>query len=208
MTAKADSADDVAGVYERQAARFDRDRSRTLFEADWLERFAADLPDGARVLDLGCGAGEPIARWLIERGFEVTGIDVAFAMIDLARHRWPEGDWHQGDMRTLDLPDRFDGIIGWNSFFHLTADEQRECLPRLARHLEPGGSLMLTVGPKAGERWGTVGKEAIYHASLSPAAYATLLEENGLRLAAFVAEDNACAGHSILLARKDGESAA
>lgn len=194
---------DVAGVYERQAERFDRDRSRDLFELAWLERFASTLPDGGRVLDLGCGAGEPIARWLVDCGYDVIGVDVAPAMIELARRRWPTGEWRTADMRSLDLPERFDGVIAWNSFFHLTAAEQTACMLRLAAHIVPGGSLMVTVGPRAGVVFGTVGDEAIHHASLSPAEYATLLEANGLRLTAFVADDPTCAGHTILMASND-----
>lgn len=67
-------------VYEANAVTFDAQRSRTLFEARWLARFAACLPSGGRVLDLGCGAGEPIAQWFIAEGFQITGVDFAEAM--------------------------------------------------------------------------------------------------------------------------------
>ncbi len=194
--------EDTHGVYERQGARFDAVRSRSLIERSWLERFAATLPAGGRVLDVGCGGGEPIAKWFIEQGFQLTGVDFSSALLELARDRWPDGDWRHADMRTLELGERFDGIIAWNSFFHLTAAEQAESVARFAEHLTPGGSLMMTVGPDAGEAFGTVGAEPIYHASLSPAGYATLLEDHGLRLTEFRAEDATCAGHSILMARK------
>lgn len=197
--------DGIQAVYERQAAAYDAKRSRALFEARWLARFTAGLPDGARVLDLGCGAGEPIARWFIAEGFNVTGVDFAVPMLDIARQRWPDGDWRQADMRHLDLGETFDGTVAWDSFFHLRPNEQRTCIARMARHLAPGGSLLMTVGPKAGEVSGTVGSETVYHASLSPAGYATCLEENGLRLTGFLAEDPDTNKHSVLMARKDQE---
>ena len=78
--------------------------------------------------------GRPIAGWLIGEGFRLTGTDFSEPLLEKARQRWPGGDWRLMDMRNLDLPERFDGIIGWNSFFHLTQDEQRDCLPRLANH--------------------------------------------------------------------------
>ena len=196
-------ADETRGVYERQATAYDTSRSRALFEARWLARFSACLPSGGHVLDLGCGAGDPIARWFMAEGFSVTGVDYAQPMLDIARARWPDGDWRQADMRALDLDQVFDGIIAWNSLFHLRPDEQRTCLAHLARHLAPGGSLLITVGPKAGEVTGTVGGETVYHASLSPAAYATCLEDNGLRLTGFLAEDPDTNAHSVLMARKD-----
>jgi len=199
------SAADVQGVYERQAAAFDKQRGRSLFEARWLARFAACLPQGGRVLDLGCGAGEPIAQWFKAEGFAVTGVDFSQSLLAIAQTRWPDGDWHHGDMRTLDLDQTFDGIIGWNSFFHLTQDDQRACIPRFARHLSCGGSLMLTVGHIPGEVSGNVGSERIYHASLSTAEYVTLLEQNGLRLTGYLAQDPDTNEHSVLMARKEKE---
>ena len=196
-------SEDTRAVYERHAESYDAKRSRALHEARWLRHFAAALPDGGRVLDVGCGGGLPIAGWLIGEKFRLTGADFSEKLLALARSRWPDGDWRLADMRGLDLPDRFDGIVGWNSFFHLTPDEQRDCLPRLARHLNPGGVLMVTVGPIAGEVMGTVEGDSVYHASLSVAEYATILESIGMRLTAFVAEDPNCADHSVLMARKD-----
>lgn len=198
--------EDTRAVYERHAQGYDARRSRALFEARWLRRFASFLPAKGRVLDLGCGPGGPIASWLIGEGFRLTGTDFAEPMLDIARARWPDGDWRLSDMRELDLNEAFDGIIGWDSFFHLTPDEQRTCVPRLAEHLVPGGVLMVTVGPEAGEVTGTVEGDPVYHASLSPAGYAVVLEECGMRMTGFAAEDPDCDYHSVLMARRTGRA--
>ncbi|MGR3570445.1 class I SAM-dependent DNA methyltransferase [Brevirhabdus sp.] len=192
-------------VYDAGAEAYDAQRSRSLFEARWLARFAACLPAGGQVLDLGCGAGEPIARWFLAEGFRLTGVDVAPAMLDIARRRWPEVDWHEADMRRLDLGQRFDGIVAWDSLFHLTAEDQRHMISRIADHLRPGGTLLATVGPSAAETKGMVADRPVYHASLSPAGYAQLLEDHGLRLTGFLAEDPECNSHSVLMARKEEE---
>ena len=196
---------DTRAVYDRNAEAYDRARSKTLFEARWLTRFGDRLPKGGTVLDLGCGAGQPIAAWLIAEGFRYTGVDFSDAMLAIARSRWPEEDWQSADMRTLDLGQTFDGIIAWNSFFHLTQTEQRSTLPRLARHLAPHGQLMVTTGPAPGDTTGTVAGEEVFHASLSPAEYATLLETHGLTLTAFMAEDPRCQDHTVLMAKKTGD---
>ncbi len=193
-------AADVGRVYRVNAARFDAERTRDLWERVWLDRFTARLPPGGRVLDAGCGAGEPIAGHLIAAGFRVTGLDASAPMLALARSRWPNGDWREGDMAALDLPERFDGILGWNSFFHLTPDAQRRALAAFAGHLRPGGVLLLTVGPEAGERIGRVGDEPVYHASLAPEDYRDTLARLGLTVLAFVAEDPACRGQTVLMA--------
>ncbi|WP_282153311.1 class I SAM-dependent DNA methyltransferase [Ruegeria atlantica] len=193
---------DTQAIYERQATEYDMRRSKALFEARWLARFTASLKPGDHVLDLGCGTGDPIARWFMAEGFDVTGVDFSAAMLNIAKERWPDGDWRKADMRDFELDQQFDGIIAWNSFFHLTADEQKGCITRMARHLHNGGMLMLTVGPRAGEVSGTVGSELVYHASLSPAGYAACLEENGLQLTGFLAEDPETQSHTVLMARK------
>lgn len=189
-------------VDERQAARFDAERSKRLHEQVWLDRFLALVSPGGTILDLGCGAGDPIAAYLTSQGHAVVGVDASHAMLAIARARYPHGDWRLGDMRTLDVPERFDGIIAWNSFFHLTREEQRAVLPLLAAHMAPGAALMLTVGPKDGEVDGHVGGERIYHASLSPDEYRRLLADFSIDVVQFVAEDAECDGQTVLLGRK------
>lgn len=187
-------------IYEANAARWDAERARTLVERRWLDKLLAHVQQGGSVLDLGCGAGEPIAAYLIGQGCAVTGVDFAPAMLSMARARFPQGHWIEADMRALDLGERFHGIVAWNSFFHLSRDEQRAVIPRLARHLLPGGPLLVTVGPRDDEVLGQVADETVYHASLDLGAYGAHLARSGLGIEAFVAEDPGCGGHSVLLA--------
>jgi 2-polyprenyl-3-methyl-5-hydroxy-6-metoxy-1,4-benzoquinol methylase len=192
----------IPAVYARAAEGWDRRRSRALFERGWLERFRALVPAGAPVLDLGCGGGEPIARWLIEAGFRVTGVDVAEPMLAICRRRWPGGEWLRADMRALDLGRRFGGIVAWDSFFHLDPAAQRAMFPTFARHMEPGGALLFTSGPDASGATGLVEGLPVFHASLSPADYAGCLEGAGLVARGFLAEDPDCDRHSVWLARR------
>lgn len=192
----------IAGTYHRQAAAFDASRDRSLHERPWLDRLTEGFAPGAPVLDLGCGAGEPIAAYLAGQGFTVTGLDASAPMLELARRRVPRAQFIQGDMRGLALDTPFAAILAWDSFFHLTPAAQRALIPRLAAHLAPGGRLLFTCGPDAGEPIGTMGGEPVYHASLSPAGYAAALESAGLLPRAFIAEDPASQGRSLWLAER------
>ena len=122
-------AERIVGLYQRHAlawaaARGDRCGTRPI-EADWLDRFQALLPTSPTVLDLGCGAGEPIGRYLLERGCRLTGVDSAPEMIAICEHHLPQQAWRVADMRSLSLGQAFDGIVAWDSFFHLCHDDQR-----------------------------------------------------------------------------------
>lgn len=197
----ADLPETIIPLYERNAQGWDALRPRRLVERPWLDRFMALVPPGGRVLDLGCGAGEPIAAHLAGQGFAVTGVDSSPALVDLCRGRMPGQDWVVADMRGLSLCARFAGILAWDSFFHLSMDDQRGMFPVFRDHAETGAALMFTSGPRAGEAIGTMFGEPLYHASLDPAEYQALLHANGFRVRGHVAEDATCGGRTIWLAQ-------
>jgi SAM-dependent methyltransferase len=194
-------SEQIIGLYHRHAADWDRDRGRDLFEKPWLDRFLALLPQSASVLDIGCGAGEPIARYLIEKGCRVAGIDLSPALIGMCRDRFPDQEWFDADMRTLSLDRRFDGILAWDSFFHLSPEDQRPMFPIFHRHARPRAALMFTSGPSHSEAIGTYKGEPLYHGSLDGAEYRSLLHESGFEVVSHVAEDPACGHHTVWLAQ-------
>lgn len=193
---------DVCGKYEKIAGWFDANRGRRLMERQYLEALAARLPACGGVLDLGCGSGEPLAGFFIRGGFSVTGVDGSPAMIAMCRDRFPAMDWLVGDMRGLALGRRFDAIVAWDSFFHLSMDEQRAMFPVFGAHLNPGGCLLFTTGPSAGDITGSMQGEDFPYSSLSPEEYRRLLAEQGLGVVLHKAEDPACGGHTVWLAAR------
>lgn len=196
--------DETRAVYERQAGGWDQHRHKSLIERDWFDRFFARVAPGGPVLDLGCGAGEPLAGYVLSNGFDLTGIDYAASMLELARERYPEAEWIHGDIREAPslLHRHFDGIFSWDGSFHLGQDDQRRLLVDIASLLKPGGALMLTVGHEEGEVLGVVEGEAVYHSSLAPDEYMDRLEALAFIDIEFVAEDPDCDMHSVLLATK------
>lgn len=193
---------ETAGVYERNAESWDKQRSRSLLEKRWLDKFLQFMDPGGSILDVGCGAGEPISRYFMENGFSVTGVDLSPKMVKICRSRFPDHSWIVMDMRELSLNEQFAGIIGWDSFFHLNPDEQRQVLQRFLAHLTSGGTLLLTIGHESGEVLGTVAEEEVYHSSLDPQEYDQILRSSGMKSVEIALQDKSCRGRTVLLARR------
>src|SRR5215216_3405122 len=98
----------------------------------------------------------------------VVGVDASPTLIALCRERFPGAEWIVADMRELALDRQFDGLLAWDSFFHLSGDDQREMFPRFAGHARPGAPLMFTSGTSEGVAMGSYRGEPLYHASLDP----------------------------------------
>ena len=107
-----------------------------------------------------------------------------------------------GDMRQLTVPGKFEGILAWDSFFHLTPDNQRRMFHVFAQHASPTAVLMFNSGPAYGEIVGSYRGDPIYHASLSPNEYTQLLTSAGFDVFAHSSEDwQSGGGRTVWLAR-------
>lgn len=167
-----------------------------------LDRFSTLLPATGVVLDCGCGAGEPIATYLVREGFCIIGVDSSAAMIFKFQARLPDQRAVVRDMRSLSLNMRFQGILAWDSFFHLNHEDQRRMFAVFAAHADAGAALMFTSGTSHGVVIDSFEGEAFFHASLDPLEYRSLLEQHGFAVVSTVAEDPACGGRTVWLARR------
>ena len=100
------------------------------------------LVNGASVLDIGCGAGVPVARTLAER-FSVTGVDISDSMIELARSNVPAAKFIRADIMSVAFaPSTFDAATAFYSIFHLPRSEHQALFRRIYYWLKPGGYLL------------------------------------------------------------------
>lgn len=195
----------ISDLYERLADRYISDRPGVPWnEQPWLDRFLSRLPETRRVLDLGCGTGAPIGMYLLDHSCAMTGVDTSPTLINHCRKHSPQATWLVADMRRLSLGMKFDGLIAWDSFFHLSHGDQRSMFRVFEEHAAPGALLMFTSGAEHGETIGEYHGEPLYHASLAPEEYESLLDRHGFRVIEHVAEDRACGAHTIWLAKRAG----
>jgi len=105
---------------------------------------AACEPAPQTILDLGCGTGL-LTKVLAQRGHQVTGVDPAPAMLEIARHPpLANARWLCADARELDLGIQFDRVIASGHVFQvfLSAADRLAFLRTAARHLKPEGRLI------------------------------------------------------------------
>ncbi len=103
------------------------------------------LQPGARLLDLACGKGRH-ARYLAEKGFDVTGLDVSAASIAFARHfEHDRLSFYRHDMREPFRVNYFDGVLNiFTSFGYFNTDRDHlKTLQNVSKGLKPGGLFVL-----------------------------------------------------------------
>ncbi len=156
-------------------------RSRSAMGAETVRRWAAQLPLGGSVLDLGCGHGLPITQVLIEEGLRPYGIDASATMIAAFRLRHPHLPVEHNRVECSSLfHRRFDGVIAWGLLFLLHADLQAKVIHQIGAALERGGRFLFTAPAQAcfwtDQLTGNMSR------SLGADGYLRLIESAGLEL--------------------------
>ncbi len=95
-----------------------------------------------RVLEIGCGTGN-LAPYFLKHGYNYTGMDIAAAMLRIARREVPTARFERGDMRWFSSGTKFDAVvIGGRSFAYMTTNADVRCaLACIRKALKPGGLL-------------------------------------------------------------------
>ena len=167
-------SDPTISVYDAQAHAYAR-RNATLYELPDAEAFAAMVPPGGKILDLGCGPGQ-YAAWYASKGFEVEAWDASSEMVALsARHEGLKA--RQARYEDLAATQEFDGIWANFSLLHAPRTALPDLLARIHRALKPGA--VFHIAMKLGEGGGPDKLDRFY-SYYSEAELRGLLEAAGL----------------------------
>jgi len=134
--------DGFAETYEKNRGFFDM----TKVLASFYGRLHVEK---GRLLDLGCGAGEPFPRFFIDRGWIVTGVDFSERMLELASKYIPEMQTIYADMCKVEFkPSQFEAITAIYSLFHVPRNDHAALFDKFYRWLCPKGKVLFTYATK------------------------------------------------------------
>jgi SAM-dependent methyltransferase len=180
------ATDKIRAGYDTIAARYvdERGSENTI---GFLEQLEGRLDPESLILDLGCGGGVPVDRYLVERGHKVVGLDFSPAMLDLARRNVPRADYELRDMATLKQGDyTVDAMVSFFSIIHVDRRLHRDLLRTVRSFLPKGGLMLITMGNSDWEgeenflgvqmAWSHFGRSA-NRALIEEAGFSILLED-------------------------------
>lgn len=182
--------------------------ARTKKSADMLllDKFIQELPENARVLDAGCGAGVPVSKALCER-FAVTGVDFSEKQIELAKANVPNATFICQDMTKLDFPaGSFDGICSFYAIIHIPREEHHALLESFYRMLKPNGLTLLCLGAEnlLDDIEEDFHGQRMYWSHFDADTYETMLKEVGFNILStkIVPDETYDGKHLFVLAQK------
>ena len=122
-------------------------------ERERLTQLLCDsLAAGARVLELGCGNGEPTAR-LLSQHFDLTALDFSGEQLRRARRAAPSATFIEGDMASQTFPTaHYAGVVALFSIIHVPCEEHARLLRDIQLWLQPGGLFIFNSGANAAYR--------------------------------------------------------
>lgn len=134
--------DQFADAYEANRGIFDLSQI--------LNSFYTGLgQERGTLLDLGCGAGEPLGRYFIDRDWSVTGVDFSKRMLELAKRYTPEMHTVHADICDVEFSEaQYDAMVAIYSLFHTPSIRHSELFSKMYRWLRPGGSALFTYATK------------------------------------------------------------
>jgi cyclopropane fatty-acyl-phospholipid synthase-like methyltransferase len=189
---------DYEGDYRKD--RQLQDKEKQLFQ-EVFDRMTED----AEVLDLGCGFGLPFDRYIVEKGFDVTGVDIAEKHVKQARDNVPEAEFIQGDFFEQDFGENsFDAIVSFYAIFHIPREEHKELFEKIRYWLKEDGVILVTMGlDEMDQHKGEIGGEEMVWSSYSQEENVRLVKEAGFNVLETYVEDWREETHQWILAEPE-----
>lgn len=131
----------------KYAKYFGRNNNLNSFQKLYFDSLIKVLPQKSNILDLGCGTGMPFDSYLIDKGHNVTGIDIAENHIKEAENNIKKGTFILGDYTKHKFKkNSFNAVISLYSIFHIPKEEHQDIIKMIYEYLTKDGCLLITMG--------------------------------------------------------------
>jgi SAM-dependent methyltransferase len=192
--------------YDQLSYRYRRDDAEDGQYGPWLADLHGRLPASAAVLDLGCGCGLPVSRFLADVGHRVTGVDISDIQIERARRLVPTATFVRADATELQLPPAsLDAVVCLYALIHMPLTEQPGLIDRIATWLRPGGWLLVTGGHEAWtgrqDNW-LDGPAAMWWSHADAATYRSWLQQADLVITSEEVVPEGASAHTLFWAHR------
>ncbi len=169
--------------YDLIASAYAEIRNSFATEQQYLDLLMNYLKPNSHILDIGCGSGFPIASYLLQHEFQITGIDGSKELLKIAKIKYPPMKTVCGDIRTLELNEKFDAVVEWWCLFHIPQQDHEKMILRFANWLKPNGILEFTTGDQEyeGKNSNMLNQELSFY-SLDPKQYEKYLHNAGFKI--------------------------
>ncbi|HUQ30319.1 MAG TPA: class I SAM-dependent methyltransferase [Candidatus Paceibacterota bacterium] len=135
----------LAETYNRIAEAWHRDHSNDDWWKEGTDTLLSMLPQQATVLDVGCGSGVK-AKYFLDRGLIVTGIDISENLLTIARREAPAGTYQLLAMENLDsMQEQFDAVFAQASLLHIPKGNAEDVVGKMAARAKPNGFVYIAV---------------------------------------------------------------
>jgi SAM-dependent methyltransferase len=167
------------GMADDYAVRFGTELREPDSDTEFLDDALADIPDGP-VLDVGCGPAQ-VSGFVIRRGLQAIGIDLAPGMLAAAARLVPEAKLIAADLLALPLrPATCAAAVASYSLHHLPRGRLAAALAGLRAVLKPGGVLIVITHGGGGEEWLDLAGGRVALSTYTPDELADRLRDCGL----------------------------
>jgi ubiquinone/menaquinone biosynthesis C-methylase UbiE len=169
----------------------------------YLNELNKYLKSDSKILDVGCGAGIPIDKYLVSKGHKVTGVDISEKQIELAKMNVPEAIYIVKDMTEINfLNNSFDAVVSFYAIFHIPKEEHLEMFKKIYNFLKRGGLFLTTLGF---EEWD--GSEEFHGVTMHWSQYGKdknleLIKQAGFKIIKTEVDNSGGEHHLVVLAKK------